>query len=644
MNVDEKFTADRLSFRSTLLAMFAATLGGFLFTLACWFVIKTTNLPAFGGSYVSRALSTAGVVLILLVVGVLTFFWLRDGQLGKETPRWRKILTYLVSYLSPAALVVATIALPLSATRLYLDGVTVDQGFRTQFLTRTTAEFGLGDMNYMGLPTFYPAGWFFFGGRFANLLGLTGWEAYQPWAIVSIAMMGCVLVPVWQRLAGSLPVAVGIALVTMSIFLVMSPEEPYAGIVAMGVPAASVMMAHALANKWTGAAGLAVYLGLSAATYTIFTAAIALSVVAIAMLYAIVVERSWGPVIKLFVVGISSMAIAALAWGPYLWKVLSGAPTSGSSATHYLPWEGTQVPMPFFSFTLIGGLCLIGLAFLIFHFDRHDVRAMALTLIVVYCWVIASMVFTLTGNTLLGFRLDILVSVIMATAGVLGIAEFRLNNASRFLSDPSDPKLQLKLTALMLVVLLAGGIVYAQKIPDRNKVAIDLAYTDTDGNGERADRFPADSAKYYPEIDAFIKEQGYEPTKTVVLTDSKDFFSFHPYYGFQAFTSHYANPLGEFEVRNDLIEQWATRSHKDLKDPAAFQAEVAKAPWPAPQVFILHGDSTDPESKWKYDLAEDIYPNNPNVRSRGVYFNPEVFAGWALKQVGPFVVVVKPVT
>ena len=26
-----------------------------------------------------------------------------------------------------------------------------------------------------------------------------------------------------------------------------------------------------------------------------------------------------------------------------------------------------------------------------------------------------------------------------------------------------------------------------------------------------------------------------------------------------------------------------------------------------------------------YDIAEDIYPNNPNVRFRGVWFNPAVF-------------------
>ncbi|MEJ5927837.1 galactan 5-O-arabinofuranosyltransferase [Corynebacterium sp. H128] len=644
MNVVENYKADTLSFRSTILAMFAATVGGAVFTLACWFVLKSTNLPAFGGSYVSRAIATACSSAIIIGVSLLLLWWLRDQHRDSVRPKWRTILTYLAAYLAPAGLVVSNLAIPLSATRLYLDGVTVDQGFRTQFLTRMTAEFGLQDMNYIGLPSFYPGAWFWFGGRFANLLGLPGWEAYQPWALVSIAAMTSALVPLWQRLSGSLPVAVGIALVNTTIFLVMSPEEPYAGIVALGIPVAAVLMSRTLHGSWAAAAGLAIYLGLSAATYTIFTAAVALSVVVITLVYAILVERSWQPIIKLTLVGVTSMAIAAIVWAPYLIKLLSGAPRSDSSATHYLPLEGTEVPLPMLSPTLIGLLCVIGIVFLVFRFNDFDVRAMAVTLIVIYGWLIGSMVYTLAGNTLLGFRLDILVSLLLGTAGVLGISDFRLNGVRKFYPARTDVAFSTKVSAVMVILLMIGGVAYAQLIPNRTAVAIDLAYTDTDGYGERADKFPADSAKYFPEIDAYLRESGHEPTNTVVLTDVKDFLSFHPYYGYQASTSHYANPLGEFEARNDLIESWAVRSHEDLKDPAAFSAEIARSPWRAPDVFILHGDSTDPKSPWKYDLAEDIYPNNPNVRSRGVYFNPAAFQDWDIKQVGPFVVVVKPVT
>lgn len=57
-------------------------------------------------------------------------------------------------------------------------------------------------------------------------------------------------------------------------------------------------------------------------------------------------------------------------------------------------------------------------------------------------------------------------------------------------------------------------------------------------------------------------------------------------------------------------------------------------------MFIFRGSIDDPDAGWKYDVAEDLYPNNPNVRFRGVYFNPESFDQmWQTKQVGPFVVV-----
>ena len=50
------------------------------------------------------------------------------------------------------------------ATKLYLFGVSVDQQFRTEYLTRLTDSPALHDMTYIGLPPFYPPGWFWIGG------------------------------------------------------------------------------------------------------------------------------------------------------------------------------------------------------------------------------------------------------------------------------------------------------------------------------------------------------------------------------------------------------------------------------------------------------------------------------------------------
>ena len=90
-----------------------------------------------------------------------------------------------------------------------------------------------------------------------------------------------------------------------------------------------------------------------------------------------------------------------------------------------------------------------------------------------------------------------------------------------------------------------------------------VAYTDTDGYGQRADRRPPGAERYYREIDAKIQEATGRPrNETVVLTADYSFLSYYPYYGFQGLTSHYANPLAQFDKRSAAIESWATLTRR----------------------------------------------------------------------------------
>ncbi|MDK6644310.1 arabinofuranosyltransferase, partial [Alloscardovia omnicolens] len=88
-----------------------------------------------------------------------------------------------------------------------------------------------------------------------NILGIAGWEVFQPWALMTLAAAGCVLVPVWQRLSGSLPVATGIALTTTAVALATVADEPYAAVVAMGLPAMTVMAWRGLTGAWSAMFG-----------------------------------------------------------------------------------------------------------------------------------------------------------------------------------------------------------------------------------------------------------------------------------------------------------------------------------------------------------------------------------------------------
>ena len=614
-------TRDTTSFLGVLVGMAAAAIGGGLVTLIAWFVFKQVSLPAFNTSMVTRGLSTAGIVVTVVVVAGLLYLWTKRGVQGKGPLAW---LTVVVAYLSPALIVICSLGMPLSASKLWLHGIQVDQVFRTQFLTRMTVEGGYADMNYADMPTFYPMGWFWLGGRMANLLGLQGWEAFQPWSLVSIAMACCLLVPVWQRLTGSLPLGTVIALTTTALTLTLAVDEPYSAVIALGVPAAAIMCSRAFHGSWGSTVGLLVFLGISATFYTLFTGAIAVTVVSFVALVTAIVERSFKPIVRLAVIGFGSLAIAAIAWGPYLLAVLRADFPTETAAQHYLPAEGTEVPVPFLAPSIVGLLCLIGIVYLVIRVKNVHIRTLGWALIGVYLWIVASMVLPLLGTTLLGFRLEILVVLIMATAGVLGLAHLYEQYRTREY-----------LAAVVAVITALAGIFYMQEIPAEHQTAIDSAYSDTDGNGERADKFPADSARYYSEIDEFF--QGHNAD--VVMTDEKLFMAYYPYYGFNAFTAHYANPLWQFKQRNEEMATWAENSWDQT--PQEFVDTLENNPWDVPNAMIFRGDIESPDDGYKAHLAVDIFPNQPNVRYDAILFDPEVFNDpdlWDVKQIGTFVV------
>ncbi len=106
-----------------------------------------------------------------------------DGGAGRHDRRSRAVCRPLprptvdprgdlLSWAGLSGFVTVTLGMPLSATKLYLHGVSVDQEFRTEYLTRLTDSAALHDMTYADLPPYYPAGWFWIGGRVANLLGM----------------------------------------------------------------------------------------------------------------------------------------------------------------------------------------------------------------------------------------------------------------------------------------------------------------------------------------------------------------------------------------------------------------------------------------------------------------------------------------
>src|SRR5262249_19038001 len=187
--------------------------------------------------------------------------------------------------------------------------------------------------------------------------------------------------------------------------------------------------------------------------------------------------------------------IAAVIWAPTLLpfalRALHNPVSNSGSALHYLPADGAELTFPMLQFSLLGAICLLGTLWLVVR-ARSSVRAAALTVgvLAIYLWSLLSMLATLARVTLLSFRLQPTLSVLLVAAGAFGFVEatIALKHRSRVIAPIAG------------ALGLAAAIAFSQDIPDVLRPDLTIAYTDTDGHGQRGDRRPAGSEKYYPAI------------------------------------------------------------------------------------------------------------------------------------------------
>ena len=602
--------------------------------------IATVQWPAYPSSNQLHALTTVGQVGC--IVGLLGAGWLWR--------RGRRALARLAALVFVSAFSVVTLGMPLGATKLYLFGISVDQQFRTEYLTRLTDSAALHDMTYAGLPAFYPPGWFWVGGRIAALTAVPGWEMLKPWAITSITIAIAMALVLWWRMV-RFEFAVIVTIATAAVTLAYGSPEPYSAMITILLPPVLILTWSGLGGAtrsggWAAVVGAGIFLGFAATCYTLLLAYSAFTVVLMALTLTAARRRqglkaALDPLVRLSVIGVIAAAIGATTWLPYLLRAARDPVSNTGSAYHYLPADGAELTFPMLQFTLLGALCMIGTLWLVVR-ARSSVRAtgLAIGVLAVYAWSLLSMLATLARITLLSFRLQPTLTVLLATSGAFGFVELTQALAARG-RDRAWGRAVLPVAAS---IGLAGAIAFSQDIPDVLRPDLTIAYTDTDGHGQRGDRRPPSSEKFYPEIDtAITRATGTPRDKTVVLTADYSFLSYYPYFGFQGLTSHYANPLAQFDKRAAAIKSWSK-----LKAADQFIHALDTLPWAPPTVFLMrHGGSAGASSglgsTYTLRLAEDVYPNQPNVRRYTVELNAAVFADpqFTVTTVGPFVLAIR---
>ncbi|MCV7176796.1 galactan 5-O-arabinofuranosyltransferase [Mycolicibacterium sphagni] len=613
--------------------MIAAVAVAVVVSVIALIAISRVEWPAFPSSNQLHALTTVGQVGCLVLLLGTGFVWRRGYE-------WAARIAAAV-FLS--AFTVVTLGMPLGATRLYLFGISVDQQFRTEYLTRLTQSPALHDMTYIGLPPFYPAGWFWIGGRAAALTGTPAWEMLKPWAITSIAIAVVLAMVLWSALV-RFEYALIVTIATAAVTLAYSSPEPYAAVITVLIPpvlvlawsglrasthsrVASLLPAGPRAGGWAAVAGVGLFLGVSATFYTLLFGYAAFTVGVMGIIVAIA-RRSIEPLLRLVVAAVITAAIGAITWLPFVLQAVRRPMSGTGSAQHYLPADGAVLTFPMLQFSLLGALCMLGTLWLVWRATSSvPAAALGIGVLTVYAWSVLSMLTTLAGTTLLSFRLQPTLTVLLSAAGVFGFIEVTLAIAKRT---------NRRVIPVGAAIGLIGAIGFSQDIPDVLRPDLTVAYTDTDGYGQRGDRRPPGAEKYYEEVDAAIlKTTGRPRENTVVLTADYSFLSYYSYYGFQGLTSHYANPLAEFDKRAAAIESWS-----DLKSADQLVKALDALPWQPPTVFLMRRGAND---TYSLRLAQDVYPNQPNVRRYTVDFDASLFSGphFTTKTIGPFVLAIR---
>ncbi|WP_406297224.1 galactan 5-O-arabinofuranosyltransferase [Embleya sp. NBC_00888] len=597
----------------------------------------------------------------LALLGAIAFLILRGGK----RPLLRTVLTWVLL----TALPTIVLALPLYATKWYYGGLAGDNSFRSQYLTRMTDSPRLSDMNYESTPPLYPTGWFWLGGRFANLFGLAGWEAYKPFTILTAGVTVALAFTLWSAIV-SRPMAIALSTATTLVGLSgMSPavNEGYAWVVTALAPPVVVAIAHVLARGGREAhrdrrpknlgvlLGIGVFLGISALFYTLITGFLTLVIIASAVVGLVLDRRrsaripnprgappsgyTLGTVLgRLLAIAGAAAVLILPVWLPYLLESLrQGMPRN--AAQHYLFPEGATFATPMLDFTPIGVLCLIGVVWLIWAAGAGDViaRGLAIGVVGCYTWSVFSFAAGVADTTLLTFRVTPILELCLAAAGVFGLAAGLREIRAR----ATEPRIARTALAVVTVLAVASGVVVAQQFARSDRGSLDQALGEPypDGHEPRIrDEPPTGDTLAALELDRMVfraiadATKNKAPNKTVLLTDNYRLLAIKPYWGFLAYIPQYSNPLGELDARQKEVARWAAAdSAQDLIK------RMKASPWRAPDVMLLRAEADGYHAR----MVVDAFPMSPENQWRDVVFPKKLIdpAVFDLKKVGPFTLV-----
>ncbi len=650
---DHVISVSRLPTGQTITELLLGTVTAAALSIVLQFGIARLGIVEPSNGPEALAVLGTAVLLVLVFGAVLLGRWFPKARWLRLGGVWVTLTT-----LSTLAL-----ALPLQGTRFYYGGSDGDNAFRMQYMTRMAENLLPADMNYANIPPYYPSGWFWLGGRFANLIGWEGWAAYKPYAVAWIAVAGVVAFTLWS-LSLSRKLALLAALATILAGMRHGLLEPYAWPSAAWFAPMMVLTWRALSARARvprGALiGIGVFTGFAAITYTLHFGFSVLLTVSMALIIGGLRVRGGSSLgktarelfLRLLPIGITSGLIALMVWLPFL---LAGGLFQRSAAQHYLPEGSAFLPLPMTDPGPFGLLCLSGLVWLVMYTRTNRIaQALLIVIAAVYVWFGLSTLALLAETTLLAFRLEVILESALAAAGTLGLVELVGHLRRRTSAWHAT-----RLTVFAVVIAVTGSLAVLQHemssgLNSEKKAAYNDYYPN--GNNALAEAEAGEPGAWLDELHSTINELTHDPPQhDILLTTNYDLLSYHPYWSFQQETPHYANPLAEYERRAAMIRRWANAANS-----AELSGMLRHSVFEAPDVFVVrhHSDRKEvhvpkilddadrvnpPEGKYSVTLKADAFPRQPNVHNYPVVFDAELFRGPAFveRRVGPYTVIAR---
>lgn len=537
--------------------------------------------PAYTTSHVLRALTTVGQVGALAVLVVAFALTRRSlgSQAGFQRARWTSRAAKVLSWTGISGFVVATLGIPLAASRLYLSGLSPDQQQRVTLLGRFAASPAWRDGTDVGLPPDQAVGWYWLGGRVAAVTGTPAWHAFSGYAIVSLAVAAVLALVWWSRLLRA-DLAILVATATTAVAVAYGATDPAFTLCVLVLVPAVVAFATTLgrSGKASTASSFVQLPATPCQAWARLGAVGAVAVLSAAVDGAALVLVAVALTLVAVVVGLGSnrRVAVALRWGVVMLL---------AAAASVLVWS------PYLSRRGLAGL------------DELTITA---------------------ADWSTTWRV---VAAAAAAAAVVPLARFALAKAR-------TPDAVGRLLAVGTVLV---AVAFAQHIPDMLALPIATAYSDTDGGGRRADGFPASATAVFADLEQVISAQTGRPAdETVLLTGDTTLLAVYPYPGYLAQSARYSNPLADHDARVSAVRDWSGLATADALADALDRSVPA-----APEVFVLRRNiSGDLVLRVARDTHDD---NGLTRTYESIVFAARLFEGpqFARTDVGAFTVVVR---